>query len=59
MKEMTAKIKEKDYRLKSLFHKENSKILTQDQIDIDFQCFTNINFEEEYQQLIKNNGGFT
>ncbi len=59
MKEMTAKIKEKDYRLKSLFHNENSKILTQDQINIDFQCFANINFEEEYQQLIKNNGGFT
>lgn len=51
VEEMVQNVEKKDYRLKLIFQNEYSDILTAEQVEVDLECFMNINFEEDYKQF--------
>lgn len=51
VEEMVKQVEKQDYRLKTCFQNKTATILTKKELEVDFQCFMNINFEEDYKQF--------
>lgn len=51
VEDMIQRVEKKDYRLKTMFQNGYAKILTESNLQLDSECFMNINFQEDYQKI--------